>query len=152
MNEKRLIITIVCALAASVPVAAAAGDPLAQPTSDLSQLTADANSAGSTVTADGKSGDLARLKRDAKAGNGTLKADWKLLLTDVTAARKAGGDKVALRSLMQAARSQLKGFRSVVRAAFAQARQTAKQNKGSHGSKGKGEHSGQGSDDDGSGG
>ena len=150
MKQTRVIVTIACALAAVLPVAAsAAGDPLAQTKADLAKLSSDA-SAASTVAADAKSSDLAQLKRDAKAGLATLKADWKLLIFDATAARKGGADKTELRSLLQAARTQAKGFRSAVRSAFAQARQAAKQNKGSKGSKGK--PSGQGSDEAGSGG
>jgi hypothetical protein len=152
MNEKRVIMTIVCAVAAAVPVAAsAAGDPLAQTNADLAKLTADASAAKSTIAADGN--DMALLRRDAKKGLFTLKADWKLLLADAKTARKAGADKKELRSLMEAARTQMKGFRSAVRTAYTQA---AKQNKGSNSSKSspgsKGKHSGQGSDDDGSGG
>jgi hypothetical protein len=147
MNEKRVIIAIACSLAAAVPVTAtAAVDPLVQAKADLAKLTADLGTAESTIAADGS--DMAQLRRDAKKGLFTLKADWKLLLTDAKAARKAGADKVGLRSLLQAARTQMKGFRSAVRAAYTQA---AKQNKGSNSSKGspgsKGKHSGQGSDD-----
>jgi hypothetical protein len=155
MKQIRVIVTIGCALAVALPAsAAAAGDPLAPAKADLAKLSSDASAAEATVAADAKSADLAQLKRDAKAGSTTLKSDWKLLLVDVTAARKAGGDKAQLRSLLQAARSQMKGFRSAVRSAFAQAKQAAKQNKGSNGSKGagKGKPSGQGSDEDGSGG
>jgi hypothetical protein len=152
MNEKRVIVTIVCALAVAVPVTAAgADDPLAQTKADLAKLTADTSAAKSTLAADGS--DMAQLRRDAKKGLFTLKADWKLLLADAKAARKSGADKKELRALMGAARTQLKGFRSAVRTAYTQA---AKQNKGLHGSKSspgsKGKHSGQGSDDDGSGG
>jgi hypothetical protein len=156
---KRTSLVIACALAAGVPaVATAAGDPLAQAKADLAELTADVSAAASTVAADAKAGSLAQLKRDAKTGHITLKADWKLLLTDAAAARKTGGDRTELRSLLKAARTQMKGFRSAVRTAYTQA---AKQNKGSNSSKSspgssqqgsKGKHSGQGSDDDGSGG
>jgi hypothetical protein len=155
MKQMRVVVTIGCALAAAIPaVATAAGDPLAQAKADLAKLTSDASAAEATVAADAKGASLSQLKRDAKAGSTTLKADWRLLLVDATAARKAGGDKAQLRSLLQAARTQVKGFRSAVRSAFAQARQAAKQNKGSKGSKGagKGKPSGQGSDEDGSGG
>jgi hypothetical protein len=155
MKQMRVVVTIGCVLAAVIPAAAsAAGDPLGQAKADLAKLTTDAATAGSAVSADAKGSDLAQLKRDAKAGQATLESDWKLLLVDVTAARKAGADKAQLRSLLQAARTQVKAFRSVVRSAFRQARQTAKQNKGSNGSKGasKGKPSGQGSDEDGSGG
>ena len=152
MNEKGVIVTVACALAAAVPVsAAAAADPLAQSKADLAKLTADASAAKSAVVADGS--DRASLRRDAKKGLFTLKADWKLLLADAGAARKAGADRTELRSLLQAARTQMKGFRSAVRAAYTQA---AKQNKGSNGSKGphgsKGKPSGRGSHDDESGG
>jgi len=151
MKQMGVIVTAACALASAIPVAAsAAGDPLAQTKADLAKLSSDASAAESTVAADAKGSNLAQLKRDAKAGQMTLKADWKLMLVDATAARKAGADKTGLRSLLQAARSQVKGFRSAVRTAFAQAKQAAKQNKGSKGSKGK--PSGQGSDEDGSGG
>jgi len=151
MKQMGVIVTAACAFAAAIPVAASgAGDPLAQATADLAKLSSDASGAESTVAADAKSSNLAQLKRDAKAGQMTLKADWKLMLVDATAARKAGADKAGLRSLLQAARTQVKGFRSAVRTAFAEAKQAAKQNKGSKGSKGK--PSGQGSDEDGSGG
>ena len=130
--------------------ASAAGDPLAQTRADLAKLSADASAAESTVAADAKGSNIAQLKRDAKAGLTTLKADSKLMLVDATAARKARADGAGLRSLLQAARTQVKGFRSAVRSAFAQAKQAVKQNKGSKGSKGK--PSGQGSDEDGSGG
>jgi hypothetical protein len=152
---KRTSLVIACALAAGVPaVATAAGDPLAQAKADLAELTADVSAAASTVAADAKAGSLAQLKRDAKTGHITLKADWKLLLTDAAAARKTGGDRTELRSLLKAARTQMKGFRFAVRAAFAQAKQAAKQNKGSNGPKGslKGKPAGRGSDEDGSGG
>jgi hypothetical protein len=152
MNEKRIIVTIVCALAVAVPLtAAAADDPLAQAKADLAKLTGDASAAKATLAADGS--DMVQLRRDAKKGLFTLKADSKLLLADAKAARQAGADKKQLRSLLEAARTQMKGFRSAVRTAYTQA---AKQNKGSHGSNSspgsKGKHSGQGSDDDGSGG
>jgi hypothetical protein len=148
MYEKRVMMTIVCALAVAVPaVAIAADDPLAQVKTDLSKLTADASAAKSTIAADGS--DMPQLRRDAKKGLFTLKADWKLLLRDATAARKAGADKKELRSLLEAARTQMKGFRSVVRTAYTQA---AKQNKGSNGSKSSHSHRAQGSDDDTSGG
>ena len=151
MNEKRFIVAIVCTLAVVVPLAAAAADPLAQAQADLANLSADATAAKTTIASDGS--DMAQLRRDAKKGRFILKADWKLLLADAKAARKAGADKKELRSLVQAARTQMKGFRSAVRTAYTQA---AKQNKGSHSSKSspgsKGKHSGQGSDDDGSGG
>jgi len=155
MKQMRVVVTIGCVLAAVVPAAAvAAGDPLSQAQADLAKLTSDAATAGTAVSADAKNSDLAQLKRDTRAGRATLKADWKLLLVDAGAARKAGADKAQLRSLLQAARTQVKGFRSVVRSAFRQARQAAKQNKGSSGSKGasKGKPSSQGSDEDGSGG
>jgi hypothetical protein len=152
MNEKRFIVAIVCTLAVAAPVAtAAADDPLAQATADLAKLIADASAAKSTLAADGS--DMAQLRRDAKQGLFTLKADWEVMLGDAKAARKTGADKKDLRSLMQGARTQMKGFHSAVRAAYTQA---AKQHKGSHGSKSspgsKGNHPGQGSDDDGSGG
>src|SRR5262249_42205013 len=127
-----------------------AGDPLATVKADLAKLTADAGAAESTVAADAQSSDLAQLKRDAKAGSKTLKADWKLLVTDANAARKSAGESKELRSLLQAARTQVKGFRSAVRSGFAQAKRAAKQNKGSNGSKGK--PSSRGSDKDESGG
>jgi hypothetical protein len=109
-----------------------AGDPLAQPKADLAKLTADAAGARTTVAADVTNGDVAQLKHDAKAGLTTLKADWKLLLVDVTTARKAGGDKTELRSLLRAARAQVKGFRSAVRSSLARASKTAKRNTGSN--------------------
>jgi hypothetical protein len=155
MKQMRVVVTIGCALAAVVPAAAtAAGDPLAQAKADLTKLTSDVSAAEATIAADAKGSDLAQLKRDAKAGSTTLKADWKVLLVDVAAARKAGADKAQLKSLLQAARTQVKGFRSAVRSAFAEARQAAKRIKGSKGSKGAGtgKPSGQGSDEDGSGG
>jgi hypothetical protein len=132
MKQSGAIVAIACALAAVPLSASAAGDPLAQPKADLAKLTADAAGARTTVAADVTNGDVAQLKRDAKAGLTTLKADSKLLLVDVTVARKAGGDKTELRSLLQAARAQVKGFRSAVRSSFAQARKTAKRNRGSN--------------------
>jgi hypothetical protein len=135
MKRTGIVVTIACAVAV-VPVAAwAGGDPLAQPRADLAKLTGDANTAKTAVATDASNGDIAQLKRDAKAGFVTLKSDSKLLLVDANAARAAGGDKTELRSLLQAARLQVKGFRSAVRSAFAQARPAAKQNKGSNGSK-----------------
>ncbi len=146
-----VIVVVAAALAAGSPlVATASGDPLAQAKADLSKLTADTGTAEAAVAADAKSSDIAQLKRDARAGLATLEADGKVLLVDAAAARKAGADKTALRSLLQAARTQAKGFRSAVRSAFAQARQAAKQNRGSKGSKGS--SSSRGSDEDGSGG
>jgi hypothetical protein len=68
----------------------------------------------------------------------------------VTLAGAPGGDGKELRSLLQAARTQVEEFRPAVRSAFAQARQAVKQNKGSKGSKGS--SSSRGSDEDGSGG
>jgi hypothetical protein len=153
MKHERIVLIIACSLAAALPVAAAAaGDPLTQAKADLAKLTADASAATAAVAADGS--DMAKLRQDAKKGLFTLKADWKLLLADAKAARKAGADKKELRSLLQAARTQMKGFRSAVRTAHTQA---AKQNKGSNGPKGsskvkdKGKPPGQGSDEDGSG-
>jgi hypothetical protein len=151
MKHERTVLLVACALAAAVPVAAAAaGDPLTQAKADLAKLTADASAATAAVAADGS--DMAKLRQDAKKGLFTLKADWKLLLADAKAARKAGADKKELRSVMQAARTQMKGFRSAVRTAHTQA---AKQNKGSNGPKGsskaKGTPPGQGPDEDGSG-
>lgn len=156
MTEKRFIVTIVCALALAAPAAAsAAADPLAQPKADLAKLTADANAAAATLAGDAGSA-KGQLQRDAKAGAATLRADWKVLVHDVAAARKAGGDKQALKSLLRTAQQQLKGFRSAVRTAFGHGKPSAEQNAGSKGSKGsdgsKGKHSGPGSDDDGSGG
>jgi hypothetical protein len=150
MTEKRIIVTLVCAVAVAAPAAAsAAGDPLAQPKADLAKLTADANAADAGSA-------KGQLKRDAKAGAATLRADWKVLVLDVAAARKAGGDKQALKSLLRTAQQQLKGFRSAVRTAFGHGKPAAGQNEGSKGSQGsqgsKGKHSGPGSDDDGSGG
>lgn len=133
MKQCGVLVTIACALAAVPLSASAAGDPLAQPKADLAKLTADVVAARTTVAADVTNGDVAQLKRDAKAGLTTLKADSKLLLVDVTAARKAGGDKTELRSLLQAARAQVKGFRSAVRSARAQAGKAAKRNRGSNG-------------------
>jgi hypothetical protein len=132
MKQSGAIVAIACALAAVPLSASAAGDPLAQPKADLAKLTADAAGARTTVAADVTNGDVAQLKHDAKAGLTTLKADWKLLLVDVTTARKAGGDKTELRSLLRAARAQVKGFRSAVRSSLAQARKTAKRNTGSN--------------------
>ncbi len=132
MKQCGVLVTIACALAAVPLSASAAGDPLAQPKADLAKLTADVVAARTTVAADVTKGDVAQLKRDAKAGLTTLKADSKLLLVDVTAARKAGGDKTELRSLLRVARAQVKGFRSAVRSSFAQARKTAKRNRGSN--------------------
>ena len=87
MNEKWIVITLACALAAAVPaVAGAAGDPLDQATADVAKLTSDASAAKSTIAADGS--DVAQLGRDAEKGLFTLRADWKLLLRDATAARK----------------------------------------------------------------
>jgi hypothetical protein len=130
MKEKRVIVAVVCVLAAAIPGAATAdGDPLAQTKGDLAKLTTDASSAKAAIAADGT--DMAQLRRDAKKGLFTLKADWKLLLADAKTARKAGADKKDLRSLLQAARTQMKGFRSAVRTAYTKA---AKQNKGSNGS------------------
>lgn len=129
MKQGGAIVTIACALAAVPLSASAAGDPLAQPKADLAKLTADAAATRTTVAADVTNGDVAQLKRDAKAGLMTLKADSKLLLVDVNAARKAGGDKTELRSLLQAARAQVKSFRSAVRSSIAQARKTAKRNR-----------------------
>ena len=151
MKHERIVLIIVCSLAAALPVAAAAaGDPLAQTKADLARLTADASDAEATIAADGT--DMTKLRKDAKKGLFTLKSDWKLLLSDASAARKDGADKSELRSLLKAARTQMKGFRSVVWTAYTQA---AKQNKGSNGpkgsSKGKGKPSGQGSGKDGSG-
>jgi hypothetical protein len=146
MSKPGVVVTIACALAAGLPVAASsAGDPLAQPKADLVKLTADASAAEASVAADAKSSDIAQLKRDAKAGLAALKADGKVLLFDAAVARKAGADKTDLRSLLQAARTQVKEFRSAVRSAFAEARKTAKPNKGSKGSKGN--SSSRGSDD-----
>jgi hypothetical protein len=132
MKQSGAIVAIACALAAVPLSASAAGDPLAQPKADLAKLTADAADARTTVAADVTNGDVAQLKRDAKAGLTTLKADWKLLLVDVTTARKAGGDKTELRSLLRAARAQVKGFRSAVRSSLARASKTAKRNTGSN--------------------
>ena len=151
MKHERIVLIIACSLAAALPVAAAAaGDPLAQTKADFARLTADASDAEATIAADGT--DMTKLRKDAKKGLFTLKSDWKLLLSDASAARKDGADKSELRSLLKAARTQMKGFRSVVRTAYTQA---AKQNKGSNGpkgsSKGKGKPSGQGSGKDGSG-
>jgi hypothetical protein len=134
MKQTRVIVTIACALAVVPVTAAAAGDPLAQPKADLAKLTADVAAAKTAVAADAGSADVAQLKRDAKAWLTTLKADSKLLLLDATAARKARGDKTELRSLLQAARAQVKGFRSAVRSAFAQVRQAAKRERGPSGS------------------
>ena len=151
MKHERAVFLVACALAAAVPVAAgAAGDPLTQTKSDLAKLTADTSTAIAAVAADGS--DLAKLRQDVKKGLFTLKADWKLLLVDAKAARKAGADKKELRSLLQAARTQMKGFRSAARTAHTQ---PAKHNKGSNGPKGssktKRKPPGQGSDEDGSG-
>ncbi len=77
-------------------------------------------------------------------------ADGEVLLVDAVAAREAGADKTDLRSLLQAARTQAKEFRSAVRSAFVEARQAAKQNRGSKGSKGS--SSSRGSDEEGFGG
>ncbi len=152
---KRTFLVIASALAAAVPVAAAASvDPLAQPKADLTKLTADAGAAASAVAADAKAGSLAQLRHDARTGHVTLRADWKLLLIDAAAARKAGADRRGLRSLLKAARTQLKGFRSAVRTAFAQARHAEKQNTGSDGPRGsrdEGKPAGRGSDKEGSG-
>ena len=151
MKKPGVMFTLVCALAAASPLAASAtGDPLAQPKADLAKLTADASASEATIAADAQGAGVAQLKRDAKAGLATLKADGKVLVADAKAARKAGADKKGLRSLLQAARTQVKEFRFAVRSAFAQARQTAKQNKGSKGSKGS--SSSRGSDEDESGG
>ena len=149
--KARVVLSIGCSLAAALPVAAAAaGDPLAQTKADLAKLTADASAAEAAIAADGS--DMAKLRQDAKKGLFTLKSDWKLLLSDASVARKNGVDKKELRSLLQAARTQVKGFRSVVRTAHTRA---AKQNQGSNGPKGsskaKGKPSGPGSDKDGSG-
>jgi hypothetical protein len=151
MKHERIVLLVACSLAAALPVAAAAADdPLTQAKADLAKLTADASAATAAVAADGS--DMAKLRQDAKKGLFKLKADWKLLLADAKAARKAGADKKELRSLLQAARTQMKGFRSAVRTAHTQA---AKQNKGSNGPKGsskaKGKLPGLGSDEDGSG-
>jgi hypothetical protein len=153
MKHERVVLIAACALAAALPVAAsAAGDPLAQAKTDLAKLTSDASAATAAVAADGS--DMARIREDAKKGLFALKADWKLLLADAKAARKAGADTKELRSLLQAARTQMKGFRSAVRTAYTQA---AKQNKGSNSpkgsskAKGKGKPPGQGSDKEGSG-
>jgi hypothetical protein len=70
-----------------------------------------------------------------------------LLLVDSRAVRQADAGKFASRSLLQAARAQVKEFRSAVRPALAKARQAAEQNAGSEGSKGS--SSSQGSDEDG---
>lgn len=148
MKQTGVVLTIVSAVALGLPVmASAAGDPLSQPKADLAKLLADASAAESTVAADAGASDRARLAQDAKAGSTTLRSDWKLLLLDATAARKAGADKAELRSLLQAARTQLKAFRSAVRAAFAKTKRAGKQNTGSKGTK-RGEPSGQGSDED----
>jgi hypothetical protein len=151
MKHERIVLLVACSLAAALPVAAAAADdPLTQAKADLAKLTADASAAKATIAADGA--DMAKLRQDAKKGRFTLKSDWKHLLSDASVARKAGADKKELRSLLQAARTQMKGFRSAVRTAYTQA---AKQNKGSNGpqgsSKAKGKLPGLGSDEDGSG-
>src|SRR5690349_11282753 len=109
MKHARIVLIIVCSLAAALPVAAAAaGDPLAQTKADLAKLTADASDAEAAIDADGT--DMAKLRQDAKKGLFTLKSDWKLLLSDASAARKDGADKSGLRSLLKAARTQMKGF------------------------------------------
>ena len=154
---KRTSLVIASALAAALPVAAAAdgGDPLAQPKADLTKLTADAGAAASTVAADAKAGSLAQLRHDARTWHGTLRADWKLLHIDAAAVRKAGADRQELRSLLKAARTQLKGFRSAIRTAFAQVRHAEKQNTWSNrpkGSRDKGKPAGRGSDKERSGG
>ena len=132
------VAAMVAFVAGMVPVAAAAtGDPLDVVKADLAKLIADASGAEATVAADAKNGDLTGLRRDAKAGLVALKADWKLLRFDSRAAHKSGTDKSELRSLLQAARTQMKEFRSAVRSAFAQAKPAGKQNTGSKGSKGK---------------
>jgi hypothetical protein len=147
---------IASAIAAAPPVtAAASGDPLAQSKADLPRLTTDASPAASTVAADVEAGNLAQLRRDATWAHVTLKADWKLLSSTQRLARKAGGDGAAMRSLLMAARTQTKGFRSAARSAFTQAKQAAKQNTGSNGprrSRDKGKPAGRGSDEEGSGG
>jgi hypothetical protein len=133
MKQTGVIVSIACALAA-VPVAVSAtGDPLAQANADLVKLTADASAAETAVAADAGKADVAQLKRDARAGMTILKADSKLLLVDAAAARRAGGDRTELRLLLQAARAQVKGFRSAVRSARAQAGKAAKRNRGSNG-------------------
>jgi len=153
---KRTSFVIASALAAALPVAAAAaGDPLTQTKADLTKLTADANAAASTVAADAKAGSLAQLRRDARTGHLTLRADWKLLLVDATAARKAGGDGQELKAVMKAVRTQLKGFRSAVWTAFAQTKRAPEQSTGPNGPAGsrhKGKPVGRGSDKEGSGG
>jgi len=133
MKQIGVIVTVACALAAVPLAASAAGDPLAEANADLAKLSGDAATAKAAVAADASNGDVAQLKRDAKTGLATLKADSKLLQVDVIAARKAGGDRVELRSLLQTARLQVKGFRSAVRSSLAQARQAAKRNRGSNG-------------------
>jgi hypothetical protein len=134
MKQSGVVVTIACVVAAVPLAAAAADDPLAQTRAGLAKLRADAATARTAVAADASTGDTARLTRDAKAGLVTLKADWKLLLVDAVAARKAAADGRELRSLLQSARLQVKGFRSAVRSAFAQAKVTAKRNRGSNGS------------------
>ena len=67
----------------------------------------------------------------------------------VTIAGALAAGKTEPWSLLQAARAQARGFRSAVRSAFAEARQAAKQNRGSNGSEGS--SSSRGSDEDGSG-
>jgi hypothetical protein len=134
MKRTGVIVSIACALAAVPLSASAAGDPLAQAKADLAKLTVDASTAGTAVAADADKADVARLEHDAKAGLTILNVDSKLLLIDAAAARKAGGDRTELRSLLHAARAQVKGFRSAVRSARAQAGKAAKRNRGSNGS------------------
>ncbi len=69
-----------------------------------------------------------------EAGLTILKADSKLLLVDAAAVRTAGGDGTELRSLLQAARAQLEGFRSAFRSGRAQAGKAATRDRGSNGS------------------
>jgi hypothetical protein len=91
------------------------------------------------------------MKLHRNPDRGSMKqVDVKLALAGTGAAPIAGFDTPDLRSLLQAARTQVREFRFAVRSTVANARKPAKLNTGSNGSKGS--SSSRGSDRDGLGG
>jgi hypothetical protein len=142
MRKMRACLLVSCALAVSVPAAeAGAADPLATVQADVAKITSDVAAAHDTVAADraaiaadvqaasaaGTSrptssvkADLKKLMADIKSARRTIATDQRTFRLDARDAHKANVDKVQLRSLLLAVRTQLKLFHTDMAAALRQ--------------------------------
>jgi hypothetical protein len=143
MRKFLYLAALAIAVAAVVPVAAFADDPLATITADITQLKTDVQTKHDAVLADAQTlqtdatnlvgSDKTTAKATIKADVLKLTGDWKSLLavclsdraklhTDVAAAHAAGADKGQIRPLVREANLQIRASNLEMRSGVVKAR------------------------------